>query len=308
MTEKPSEAYLAGYFFGRERRRREPLAHVRQSRTANVTNNLTAALNCALRLAQASVTSAMPKRRADADGRRFFDEFQSVRVSRLRASGVIDPAKRHAVISFGNKQKLIGTAHVRFPNGGGYSYFCCPGCGRLAGVLYLVNDTPRCARCCAAMGIAYRTRLGFGRRERQRARDQALDRLVEKVETKQRLRFKPAPASWGGKCQLVYGSRNLTNSIRRRQIELRLSEIASQQASSLAKDGDTLRTYQPSQTARQLIDVRPIWRASSTEQLQQALDKAQTIILAALKSSDPKQRLNAAKLMMRTKQARERGF
>jgi hypothetical protein len=30
----------------------------------------------------------MPKRRAD-DGRRFFDEFASVRVSRLRATGVV---------------------------------------------------------------------------------------------------------------------------------------------------------------------------------------------------------------------------
>jgi hypothetical protein len=52
----------------------------------------------------------MPKRRADADQRHFLDEFPSVRVSRLRASGVIDPAKRQAVISFGDEQKLIGTA------------------------------------------------------------------------------------------------------------------------------------------------------------------------------------------------------
>jgi hypothetical protein len=35
-----------------------------------------------------------------ADTRRFFDEFESVRVSRLRATGVIDPAKRQAVIPF----------------------------------------------------------------------------------------------------------------------------------------------------------------------------------------------------------------
>jgi hypothetical protein len=100
----------------------------------------------------------MPKRRADADHRRFFDEFAAVRVSRLRATGVIDPAKRQVVIPFGDKQKLIGTAHIRFPNGGGYSYFRCPKCDKLAGVLYLVNDMPRCVRCCAAMGIAYRTR------------------------------------------------------------------------------------------------------------------------------------------------------
>jgi hypothetical protein len=52
----------------------------------------------------------MPKRRANANSRRFFDEFASVRVSRLRATGVIDPAKRQAVIPFPDgTNKLIGT-------------------------------------------------------------------------------------------------------------------------------------------------------------------------------------------------------
>jgi hypothetical protein len=250
----------------------------------------------------------MGKRRSDADHRRFLDEFASVRVSRLRASGVIDPAKRQAVIPFGGKQKLIGTAHVRFPNGGGYSFFRCPKCDKLAGVLYLVDDAPLCVRCCAAMAIAYRTRMGFGRSERRHARDKALDQLIAKVETQTRLRFKSAPANWGGRCQLVYRSRSLAVSMRRRLIELRLAQLASPQASSLAKYGDTLRTYQPTAEAKQLIDIKPIWRASSTEQLQQGLDAAQVTILAALNSDDPRQRITAAKLLLNTKQARERGL
>ena len=249
----------------------------------------------------------MPKRRSDAHFRRFFDEFTKLRISRLRATGVVDPAKRYAHIPIGEKQKLIGTAHVRFPNGGGYS-IRCPRCDRLAGVLYLIDDAPRCARCCAAIGITYRTRMGFGRSERQRARDQALDRLIAKVETGERLRFKPTPANWGGKCQLVYRSRSLTWSMRRRLIELRLNQLLSQQASSLAKDGDTLRTYQPIEAAKQTIDFKPIWRARTSEALQQTLDDVQSTIFAALSSDDPRQRLNAAKLMLRTKQARERGF
>jgi hypothetical protein len=139
----------------------------------------------ALRLAQAKRSlNPMPNRRADANGRRFFDEFESVRVSRLRATRGVDPSKRQAVFPVGDKQKLIGTADVRFPNGGGFSYFRCPKCDQLAGVLYLIHDAARCVRCCAAMGIVYRTRMGFGRSERQRARDQALGRLIEKVETK----------------------------------------------------------------------------------------------------------------------------
>ena len=251
----------------------------------------------------------MPKRRADANGRQFFDEFASVRVSRLRATGVIDPAKRYAVIPFPDgKDKLIGTAHTHFPRGGGYSYFRCPRCDRLAGVLYLIDDAPRCVRCCAAIGMTYRTRMGFGRSERLHARDNILDRLIAKLETSEPLRFKPAPANWGGKCRLVCRSRPLTMSMRRRIVELRLNQLASQQASSLAKDGDTLRTYQPIEAAKQTVDLNPIWRAPTSEALQQALDGAQSTIFAALNSDDPRQRLNAAKLMLRTKQARERGF
>jgi hypothetical protein len=97
-------------------------------------------------------------------------------------------------------------------------------------------------------------------------------------------------------------------SMRRKLVGLRLNQLVSQQASSLAKDGDTLRTYQPSQAAKQLVDTKAIWRARTSEQLERALDDARSTIFAALNSDDPRQRLNAAKLMLRTKQARERGF
>jgi hypothetical protein len=251
----------------------------------------------------------MGKRRADADSRRFFDEFESVRVSRFRASGVIDPAKRTALIPFpSGKTKLIYTAHVRLKYGGGFSYFICPRCATLAVKLWLIDDAPRCVRCCAALNIRHRTKYGFGRDERTRARDKVLDQLVAKLETNVPLRFKPAPAHWWGKSQIVYNSRSLAQTMRRRMIELRLSQLASQQARERDKEGDTLRTYQPIEATRQLIDIRPIWRASSTEALQQALDAAQCTILAALNSDDPQQRMAAARLLLNTKQARERGF
>jgi hypothetical protein len=54
----------------------------------------------------------MPKRRADANSRRFFDEFASVRASRLRATGVIDPAKPYALTPVGKRQKP-STPHTR---------------------------------------------------------------------------------------------------------------------------------------------------------------------------------------------------
>jgi hypothetical protein len=263
----------------------------------------------ALRLAQARRSlNLMPKRRTDADSRRFFDEFTSVRISRLRASGVIDPAKRQAVISFGDKQKLIGTAHVSFPNGGGYSFFRCPTCDRLAGALYLIDDAPRCIKCCAAMGIAYRTRMGFGRSERRQARDQVLDQLIAKVETNKPLRAQASARELGRQVPAHLQQPQSHEQHVPRLIELRLAQLASEQASSLAKDGETLRTYQPTAEAKQLIDTKPIWRASSTEQLQEALDAAQVTILAALNSDDPQQRITAAKLLLNTKQARERGL
>jgi hypothetical protein len=82
--------------------------------------------------------------------------------------------------------------------------------------------------------------------------------------------------------------------------------LASQQAAKQGDDG-LLRAYQPLVEAARAIDIKRIWRATSAETLQQALDHAQTTIFVALESDDPQQRLNAAKLMLRTKQARERG-
>ena len=153
----------------------------------------------------------MGKRLASASERTFFDEFEKVRVSRFRAMGVIDPAKNQALIPFPNgKVKLIGTTHNRLRNGGGWSFFVCPQCARRAATLFLIGDAPRCHKCCDAMNIKHRSKYGFGRATRRRASDKALDQLIAKVEAKQPLRFKPAPACWGGKAQIVYNSQSLT--------------------------------------------------------------------------------------------------
>jgi hypothetical protein len=83
--------------------------------------------------------------------------------------------------------------------------------------------------------------------------------------------------------------------------------LASQQAAKQGDDG-LLRAYQPLAEAARAADIKPIWRAASAEVLQQALDRAQIAILAALNSNDPQQRLVAAKLFLRTRQARECGW
>ena len=251
----------------------------------------------------------MGKRRADADNRRFFDEFKSVRVSRFRAMGVIDPANHIAVIPFPDgTTKLIGTQHVRFPNGGGYSFFVCPKCAKRAGVLYLIDEAPRCTHCCDAMNIKHASKWGFGRATRADASDSHLDQLIAQVETNAPLRLKPPPKSWRGKAQLVTNSQRLTERMRRRMIRLRLGQIAIQQEKT--NQGLVItRAYKPHSKALTAIpELAQVWRANTHERLQQALDKAQIAILSALESNDPAKRLCAAKLMLNTKQARQRGL
>ena len=252
----------------------------------------------------------MGKRRADADQRRFFDEFESVKVSRFRAMGVIDPAKREALIPFPNgKTKLIGTAHTRLKYGGGWSYFLCPKCARLARTLYLIDDKPLCCQCCDKLNIKPASHYGFGRAERRQARDKILDHLIAKLETTEPLRFKGAPESWQGKAKLVYRSRRLSQRMRRQMISLRLNQLASQQARDNNAHLKLVRAYEPRSDALAAIpELQQVWKARTHESLQQALDKAQIAILNALDSEEPAKRLAAARIMLRTKQARERGL
>ena len=251
----------------------------------------------------------MGKRRDDASHRRFTDAFPSVRVSRFRANGTIDPAKRTAIIAFPDgKQKLLNVAHTRLKYGGGWSFFICPGCAKLAQTLYSVNDKPLCWRCCDKLNIRHRGKWGMGREERMRAADQQLDRIIAKLETTKPLRLNGAPASWGGKAQLVYRSRRLTQCMRRRMITLRLSQIASQHAQD-AGGLNLTHAFTPRKDALAAIpELGQVWRARSTKRLEQALDKVQSVLLRALESNDPHQQLIAARLMLKTKQGRERGF
>jgi len=250
--------------------------------------------------------SGMGKRRADAASRRFLDEFQSVKVSRLRADGTIDPTKPVAQIPWPDgTTRLIGVKHNRLLHGGGYSFFVCPKCARRASKLWDIDHAPRCVKCCAKLNVLLRSEYGFGREARMAARDQALDQLVAKLETKEPLRFK-TPPSWGAKtASRVYNSRKLTLKLRRAMVIHRLGALASQQAAQ----GDGLaRSYQPLKDAKQITDLKPVWRAENAEALETALDKAQEIILNALNSDNPLTRIAAAKLIMRTKSARQRGL
>ena len=250
----------------------------------------------------------MPKRGSDADSRIFFDELVSVGVSRLKATGAIRLEDQHGIIDFGDKQKLIGVAHTVFKNGGSWAYFRCPKCGARSKKLWLVDDSPRCRLCLEKLGVRYRAAYGFGRTERLRERDRRIDRLQAMLEGGP-MRYKPVPPNWGNR-RLDRRNR-LTWALQQARIATRLALIAYQAQQSSEPDGPSplLRAYKPRAAAIEAIpNLKSLWRAKSTEDIQIALDNAQSALLEALESDDPRMRMIAARLMLKTRQARERGW
>ena len=221
----------------------------------------------------------MAKRGSDADSRIFFDQLVSLTASRLRATGTIRLEDREILIPFGGRPKLIGVAHTAFKNGGSWSYFVCPKCGRRAKRLWLIEGAPRCVKCCWSLGVRYRSAYAFGRSERLRERDRRVDRLQAMLEGGP-LRLKPVPANWGNR--RVDRRIRLTWALQRARIVTRLAQIAYQheQSSKLDEPLPFLRAYKPRAAAIEAIpNLKSIWRARTTEQLQQALDDAQDAIL-----------------------------
>ena len=250
----------------------------------------------------------MPKRGIDADNRLFFDELVSIAASRLKAMGVIRLEDQQAVVQFGEQTKLIGVAHTIFWNGGSWSYFRCPKCGARSKKLWLIDDAPRCRLCLEKLGVRNRAAYGFGRTERLRERDRRVDKLQAMLEGGP-MRFKPVPPNWGDR-RLDRRNR-LTVALQRARIATRLALIAYQHQQSSEPHGPSplLRAYKPLAAAIEAIpNLKSLWLAKSTEDLEIALDKAQSTILEALQSNDPQARLNAANLMLRSRQARERGW
>jgi hypothetical protein len=250
----------------------------------------------------------MPQRGINADSRVFFDQLVSVGVSRLKASGVIRLEDRQAVIPFGEQNKLIGVAHTKFPIGGSWSYFVCPKCGRRAKRLWLANDTPCCRCCLEKLGVRYRSAYAFGRTARLGERDRRVDRLEAMLEGGP-MRLKPPPTSWGAR-RLDRRDR-LTWALQRARIVTRLAQITyqGQPSSDPHEASPLLRAYKPRAAATEVIpDLKSLWRAQSTGDLEQALDKAQATILQALESGDLRTQLRAASLMLKSRQARKLGW
>ena len=80
----------------------------------------------------------------------------------------------------------------RFRNGGSWSYFICPCCGRRARTLKLLNGQLLRSRCCRARGLLYKN---DPMSVRQRA-ERRIPKLRALLESKESPRFKPSTL-WG---------------------------------------------------------------------------------------------------------------
>jgi hypothetical protein len=79
-------------------------------------------------------------------------DLPSISISRLRATGVIGAETTEFVVRLGDIEQTVGVKERRFPNGGRWSLFCCPSCGRNARVLRLLKGAVVCCRCCTRRG------------------------------------------------------------------------------------------------------------------------------------------------------------
>jgi hypothetical protein len=171
-----------------------------------------------------------------------------------------------------------------------------------------VEDAPRCRLCLEKLGVRNRAAYGFGRTERLRERDRRVDRLQAMPEGGP-MRFKPVPPNWGNR-RLDRRNR-LTATLQRARIATRLAQIAYQHQQSSEQQGSLplLCAHKPLAAAIEAIpNLKSLWLAKSTEDIQIALDNAQSALLEALESDDPRMQMIAAGLMLKTRQARERGW
>ena len=95
------------------------------------------------------------------------------------------------MVKFGDVEQTVGVRTLWFLNGGSWSLFVAPCCGKQARVLKVLDGVVLCWRCCVCRGVRYRV---WPMSLRGRAENR-IPRLRAMLETDVSLRFKPV--LWG---------------------------------------------------------------------------------------------------------------
>jgi hypothetical protein len=80
-------------------------------------------------------------------------DLPAVSISRLRAAGFVTAEATLTTIRLGDLEADVGVTLRKFPNGGSWSFFLCPQCGRRARMLRLLEGKPLCRHCCIARRV-----------------------------------------------------------------------------------------------------------------------------------------------------------
>jgi hypothetical protein len=90
---------------------------------------------------------------------RTIDDLPMVKASALAASGAVRLDEKTAILRFTDDgvEYVVGVAFHCFKNGGWWARLLCPGCGRRAQKLRLLDGKPVCGFCVRASGLIYRS-------------------------------------------------------------------------------------------------------------------------------------------------------
>jgi hypothetical protein len=120
-------------------------------------------------------------------GTKYLDDLPAVSISRLRAMGVITAETTTFRVQLGCVEQIVRVHLRRFPNGGSWSLFGCPTCGKRARTLRLHLDDIVCPGCCRRRGVRCRCETMS---VKQRA-EHRIPKLRAMLESKESLRLKP---------------------------------------------------------------------------------------------------------------------
>ena len=128
-------------------------------------------------------------------------------ISRLRAEGRVTRASTSVTVTVGGLTREVRVVHRDFPNGGSWSFYGCPHCGRRCRRVRLYEGQLRCPTCLCKLKVPYRVQLGDP--------EGVIARLREKLSGK--------PLALSGRT--IHRKKELTASLRKAELRQRAKAL-----------------------------------------------------------------------------------